>query len=430
MTDTPGLRQRGNQNTETATKYGGPKDWDVREVDLAADREKLTILRKPLTTLYYFTLYLGCFLAEKGAKCIRHWSTFVLFTCCGLLAAGAHIDGPHSGFIKDIVIFIRFFVWWFGLGVLSSVGLGSGMHSGLLFLFPHVFKVVECASTCGDTNFNSLTDVWWFDVDAPNSGAFKCAEGSQEADVALFTLILKTLPECFIWGVGTAFGEIPPYWVSFAASAAGEIDEDFAEIEELEAMQSVSKWDLFTRMKRWMIGFMKEHGFFGVFLMSAWPNAAFDLCGICCGHFQMNFWEFLGATIAGKAGVKAVCQCIFFCIIFSKSYVDMILSWMQASPSLDNLCRYEMLGGEPCNTIVSRMLEAQKLKFRDPVKAAAEAANKGEPLLKVLFGWFVSLVMLWFVVSTIEQFAQIYAKEHDTKEIETLKLKASKKEAK
>jgi hypothetical protein len=32
-------------------------------------------------------------------------------------------------------------VWWVGLGVLSSIGLGTGMHSGLLFLFPHMLKV-------------------------------------------------------------------------------------------------------------------------------------------------------------------------------------------------------------------------------------------------------------------------------------------------
>lgn len=37
---------------------------------------------------------------------------------------------------------------------------------------------------------------------------------------------------------------------------------------------------------------------------AAWPNAAFDLCGICCGHFQMPFWQFFGATFIGKALVK------------------------------------------------------------------------------------------------------------------------------
>jgi uncharacterized membrane protein YdjX (TVP38/TMEM64 family) len=48
-----------------------------------------------------------------------------------------------------------------------------------------------------------------------------------------------------------------------------------------------------------------RHGFWGIFLLAAWPNALFDLCGICCGHFLMPFWQFFGATLAGKAVVKA-----------------------------------------------------------------------------------------------------------------------------
>ena len=50
-----------------------------------------------------------------------------------------------------------------------------------------------------------------------------------------------------------------------------------------------------------------RHGFWGIFLLAAWPNALFDLCGICCGHFLMPFWEFIGATMAGKALVKVRC---------------------------------------------------------------------------------------------------------------------------
>ncbi len=57
-----------------------------------------------------------------------------------------------------------------------------------------------------------------------------------------------------------------------------------------------------------MIGFLKHYGFVGVFLMAAWPNAAFDLCGICCGHFLMPFWTFFGATFLGKAVVKVNMQ--------------------------------------------------------------------------------------------------------------------------
>ena len=49
---------------------------------------------------------------------------------------------------------------------------------------------------------------------------------------------------------------------------------------------------------------MGRHGFWGIFLLAAWPNALFDLCGICCGHFLMPFWQFFGATLMGKALVK------------------------------------------------------------------------------------------------------------------------------
>lgn len=48
----------------------------------------------------------------------------------------------------------------------------------------------------------------------------------------------------------------------------------------------------------------QAHGFWGILLLAAYPNAAFDLCGICCGHFLMPFWEFFGATLIGKGGIK------------------------------------------------------------------------------------------------------------------------------
>ena len=47
-----------------------------------------------------------------------------------------------------------------------------------------------------------------------------------------------------------------------------------------------------------------RHGFIGILVLAAWPNAAFDLCGICCGHFLMPFWEFFGATLIGKGLIK------------------------------------------------------------------------------------------------------------------------------
>ncbi len=68
------------------------------------------------------------------------------------------------------------------------------------------------------------------------------------------------------------------------------------------------------RMQGWMLGVIRRHGFLGILLLASWPNAAFDLCGICCGHFQMPFWQFFGATFLGKALVK-VCQLLLSTVL-------------------------------------------------------------------------------------------------------------------
>lgn len=56
-----------------------------------------------------------------------------------------------------------------------------------------------------------------------------------------------------------------------------------------------------------------RHGFVGILVLAAWPNAAFDLCGICCGHFLMPFWDFFGATFIGKAILKVRALCLMGC---------------------------------------------------------------------------------------------------------------------
>ena len=72
----------------------------------------------------------------------------------------AGIAGP---FVLEAEAWVQYVVWWVGLGVLSSVGLGAGMHSGLLFLFPHMLKVIctlcaTCRSRHPGDNVNSGTD--------------------------------------------------------------------------------------------------------------------------------------------------------------------------------------------------------------------------------------------------------------------------------
>ena len=51
----------------------------------------------------------------------------------------------------------------------------------------------------------------------------------------MWSIISKVRLEAFMWGAGTAIGELPPYFMARAARLSGaDLDEDeFEEIEEL-----------------------------------------------------------------------------------------------------------------------------------------------------------------------------------------------------
>ena len=49
---------------------------------------------------------------------------------------------------------------WLFLGIMSSIGLGSGAQTGVMFLFPHILKVVYSAEKCHSVDFNSRANMW------------------------------------------------------------------------------------------------------------------------------------------------------------------------------------------------------------------------------------------------------------------------------
>jgi hypothetical protein len=55
-------------------------------------------------------------------------------------------------------------------------------------------------------------------------------------------------------------------------------------------------------------------------LLASWPNATFDMCGMACGFYRVSITVFLGATIIGKAFIKAPIQLYLFLKYFG-SYV-------------------------------------------------------------------------------------------------------------
>ena len=224
-----------------------------------------------------------------------------------------NVAPPGPLYITELYAFE--FAWWLVLGILSSIGFGSGLHSGIMFLWPFVMKVIVTAEALGSTNFCAVYNhacVWSF-TGTRNDGT-----------LTYFNQLLKVWPAALVWGAGTAIGELPPYFVTRAARAAGRRDDAF----EDELREARAKSDIVSRLKVWTIDFTERHGFLGIFLLASWPNAAFDMCGMACGWLQVPFWTFFGATLLGKSLVKTTIQSSVAIILFSNAFFEHVASAM------------------------------------------------------------------------------------------------------
>lgn len=298
---------------------------------LAAEREKLSVLTRPFTTIYLFVVYVCSFVATRIVGLLKQPLFWLLavgpvttwFSLKRSLAPGLFqppVCGESQGAILwQVEMAAKEGVWWIILGVLSSVGFGTGLHSGLMFLFPHILQVVGTAEACRTTE--GLVPWYHHPCRLDCSTTFGPKDDSTVTVLRLWALV--ALP-CMLWGFGTAMGEIPPYTVAKMARTSGKTATEY----ESEIDESKDKTDPFSRMKIWTIQFTEKHGFVGVFLLAAWPNAAFDMCGMCCGYLMMPFWTFFLATALGKGVVKVNGQAIVFVNLFGSNFFQILIGFI------------------------------------------------------------------------------------------------------
>lgn len=117
--------------------------------------------------------------------------------------------------------------------------------------------------------------------------------------------------EAFLWGFGTAIGELPLIlWLerrvrfeSNILALSKQKADEFLEIEE-----DIQKSDLISKIKKLIYVSLKKHGFLTVLICASIPNPLFDLAGLTCGHFGIAFFTFFSATAIGKAIIKVHLQ--------------------------------------------------------------------------------------------------------------------------
>lgn len=280
------------------------------------DRDRITFWHAPKKTLLLFVTG-ACGFLNKTVRIVASHPVMlrVLVPLFLMWLTLEFIPGPHTSYINTLEFAIEYIVWWVGLGILSSIGLGSGLQTGVLFLFPHIMRVCLTAQTCQSVDFDSFSAIWF----RTPPTLFKCPASVDPSTKATFFRVwcLIIVPS-FLQAAGTSIGEIPPYIMTRATRLAAIESGDRSDLPE--ELESKSKFDLFNRFKHAMISFLRTHGFFGVLMMASWPNFAFDICGICCGHFMMPFWTFFGATFIGKAVIRNTYQTLFLVALFR--YVD------------------------------------------------------------------------------------------------------------
>lgn len=124
----------------------------------------------------------------------------------------------------------------------------------------------------------------------------------------------------------------------------------------------------------------------------------FDLAGITCGHFLIPFWTFFGATLIGKAIIKMHIQKIFIIIAFNEALIEKAVDYLIFVPVIGKSLQ------QPFKSFLEN--QKQKLHNRKNAKSTEAAGN----IISKIFEVFVIGMVLYFIVSIVNSFAQSYHK--------------------
>lgn len=358
-------------------------------------RHGIVLWRHPIVTLTYFCFEMGILLHDYKERILKHKKTVTSLVLISILITLAYnLEGTHQESLSQLKSLLFWWAYWVGLGILSSVGLGTGLHTFLLYLGPHIASVTLAAWECGSLDF----------PEPPYPDDIQCPEDDHTSTVNMLTIMSKVRIEAFMWGAGTAIGELPPYFMARAARLSGTDpdDEELEEVEELERLTSLANQSLWTRLKKMVLDLVERVGFFGILVCASVPNPLFDLAGITCGHCLVPFWTFFGATLIGKAVIKMHLQKTFVILAFSKHYVEAVLSYVGDIPTV----------GPYIQKPFKIALEKQKEKLHR--KPGQSATSTSEPnILAWIFEKFVIAMIIYFLLSIINSMAQAYAKRLD-----------------
>lgn len=270
---------------------------------------------------------------------------------------------------------------WILLGIASSVGFGFGMHTFVLFLAPHIAAVTMAAHSCNSLNF----------PEPPYPNELICPDQPDNVDVTFFRILQKVGLESFMWGLGTAIGELPPY---LAARLRARTIGRRAGGDDPTLDNETAGWEV------WMIKIINKVGFIGILLCAAIPNPLFDAAGVASGMAQIPFLSFFGATLIGKAVIKVLLQSSFVILSFHRNNLETFITKLNARlselfPSMKDL---------KLDRTLTIFLDEQ----RDNVLKKRLGEQKQASLISNIFNWVICICCALFIISLIKALDRQY----------------------
>ncbi|XP_049351567.1 vacuole membrane protein KMS1-like isoform X3 [Solanum verrucosum] len=385
--------------------------------------EHLSLTNQPLKTVKFFCLAV--------LKCLHQFSVNTIKCSCLVVillasAGGSLLFTRGRAYeetlqpVQELLRYLRFGLWWLVLGVASSIGLGSGLHTFVLYLGPHIALFTIKSVSCGRVDIKSApydtiqlrSGPSWLDKDCSEFGPPLFSVPG--ARVPLTSILNQIQLEAILWGIGTALGELPPYFISRAASISGR------EGELMEDLDSASKEDSgiinnhLKQIKKWLLSNRQYLNFFTILVLASVPNPLFDLAGIMCGQFGIPFWKFFTATLIGKAIIKTHIQTAFIISVCNNQLMDFIENQL-----------VRVLGLIPgvasfLPNIISKLHIAREKYMAASPPVSSAKAKKWDLSLGSVWNTVVWLMLLNFSAKIVNTTAKGYLREQQEKELAAL----------
>ena len=113
----------------------GTKKTNLAKLD-EQDFNEISVFTAPLTSLNVLGKLLTRSLFQAGRFIVKN--LVVIIVIAVLFASFMLLEGPHTEYRKELIDISIFAFYWLILGIASSIGLGTGLHTFVLYLGPHI----------------------------------------------------------------------------------------------------------------------------------------------------------------------------------------------------------------------------------------------------------------------------------------------------